>query len=204
VLLCVVSRRIYRLLGEKWRSQSVQPVGSLAGEVDSKEVETSPQLLRQRYPWLADPFQEQPTFSRQAFLLSEQERTRVCRPAEQSIYQPLFAELSKIHQAAGPIPFLVLLIATEFQVEDPLWTTLQACSPTPLDRDQPQKLIGQWLEQKGIPYLDLLPAFRAVKPLADGSRHLYHLRDTHLNARGNQVAGEALAMFLEEQLAGRR
>ena len=36
----------------------------------------------------------------------------------------------------------------------------------------------------------------AVEPLPDGRRHLYQLRDTHFNARGNQVAGQELAAFL--------
>jgi len=34
-----------------------------------------------------------------------------------------------------------------------------------------------------------------------GRRHLFHVRGTHLNARGNQVAGEALADFLEPLMA---
>jgi hypothetical protein len=33
--------------------------------------------------------------------------------------------------------------------------------------------------------------------MADGRRHLNHLQDTHFNARGNQVAGEALARFVD-------
>ena len=37
---------------------------------------------------------------------------------------------------------------------------------------------------------------RAVPKEADGRRHLYHLRDTHWNARGNELAGEALAKFV--------
>jgi hypothetical protein len=44
--------------------------------------------------------------------------------------------------------------------------------------------------------LDLPPPLRAVPPLADGRRHLYHLRDTHFNARGNRAAGWALAEFV--------
>ena len=39
---------------------------------------------------------------------------------------------------------------------------------------------------------------RAVPPLTDGWRHVYHLRDTHFNVRGNRVAGEALAQALAE------
>jgi hypothetical protein len=65
-----------------------------------------------------------------------------------------------------------------------------------LERDLPQRVLAEWLSEQGIPYLDLLPILRAVPPLPDGRRHLYHLRDTHFNARGNDVAGRALAAFL--------
>ena len=40
----------------------------------------------------------------------------------------------------------------------------------------------------------------AQPPMADGHRHLYHIRDTHFNARGNRIVGEALAGFLRNQL----
>ena len=36
----------------------------------------------------------------------------------------------------------------------------------------------------------------AVEPSPSGRRQLYHLQDTHFNARGNRLAGEALAEFL--------
>ena len=42
---------------------------------------------------------------------------------------------------------------------------------------------------------------RAVEPLEHGRRHVYHLRDSHFNAAGNRVAGEALAAFLAERLS---
>jgi hypothetical protein len=51
-----------------------------------------------------------------------------------------------------------------------------------------------------VAYLDVLPVLRAVAPLPDGNRHLYSLRDTHFNRRGNRFVGRALADFLVEQL----
>ena len=54
-----------------------------------------------------------------------------------------------------------------------------------LDRDLPQRRIAAFLEQEGIPHLDLLPILRAAEPMEDGQLRLYHLRDTHFNARGN-------------------
>ena len=61
-------------------------------------------------------------------------------------------------------------------------------------------MIGDWLSRQGIPTVDLLPPLLAVEPLADGRRHLFHLRDTHFNARGNDVAGKALAEGLRALL----
>ena len=58
-----------------------------------------------------------------------------------------------------------------------------------------------WLEAQGIPNLALLPILRSVVPLPDGQRHLYHLQDTHFNARGNDVAGKAMADFIREHFA---
>jgi hypothetical protein len=37
--------------------------------------------------------------------------------------------------------------------------------------------------------------------MEDGRRHLYHLQDTHFNARGNEIAGRALARFVDSLLS---
>jgi hypothetical protein len=42
-----------------------------------------------------------------------------------------------------------------------------------------------------------LPILRAAPPWTDGKKHFYHLRDTHFNARGNEIAGKALGEFLK-------
>jgi hypothetical protein len=39
-----------------------------------------------------------------------------------------------------------------------------------------------------------------VPPLADARRHVYHRQDTHFNARGNRIAGEALGEALRRCL----
>jgi hypothetical protein len=107
-----------------------------------------------------------------------------------------YAALLEARAAAGPVPFAVLLIPDEFQVEDDLWHQIEQRAGRTLQRDLPQKLLGVWLAEQGIDYLDLLPVLRAVPELDDGQRHVYHLRDTHLNARGNRAVAEALAPFL--------
>ena len=86
------------------------------------------------------------------------------------------------------------MIPDEFQVNDALYETLLARSERPdaYDRDMPQRLLREYAAAKGIPMLDLLPVLRAAE--VDG--RTYHLRDTHWNARGNRVAGEAIADFI--------
>jgi hypothetical protein len=111
-----------------------------------------------------------------------------------------FPWLEKIRARVGSIPLLVLMIPDEFQVEEDVWAQASAGVTEPLVRDQPQAVVKRFCEQRGIPTLDLLPALRAVEPLADGRRHLYLLRDTHGNARGNAIGGRELAKALRTLL----
>ena len=102
-----------------------------------------------------------------------------------------------MRREAGSTPFAVMMIPDEFQVEDSVWAVASSgADGARLERDLPQRVLVQWLTEQGIPYLDLLPVLRAVPPMPDGKRHLYQLRDTHFNARGNEVTGQELAAFL--------
>ena len=94
-----------------------------------------------------------------------------------------------------------MLIPDEFQLDDELWRAVEQAAGVELQRDRAQDLIKAGLVERDIACLDLLPVLRAAPALDDGKRHLYHLRDTHFNARGNRVVGEALATFLEALLA---
>ena len=149
-------------------------------------------------PWLTDPLLEPPSFTEEAFARLEQRRAReACLPDEPPDWDALFACLLEMRRACGTTPFGVMLIPDEFQVEDTTWELARAgVDGERFDRDRPQRVLTAWLAEQGIPCLDLLPALLRVPPLADGRRHLYHLRDTHFNARGNAVAGDELAQFL--------
>ena len=159
------------------------------------------------FAWLADARREPPTFSEETFLRIETERAlSICRPDRARDFEQLYGALLEARRLCGATPLFVLLIPDEFQVEDELWRAVKdryrpieagaGAAVGALDRDQPQRLLAEWLERHDIPFVDLLPRFRAQAPLADSGRHLYHLRDTHLTVRGNRVAGEALAEFL--------
>ncbi len=118
-----------------------------------------------------------------------------------AIGPPEYREL--IQSEALPMEPDILLIPDEFQAEDALWRAIASRNETALERDRPQRLVREFCDSRGIPVLDLLPILRAVEPLSNGRRHLYHLADTHWNAHGNAAAGHALAETLRPMPAAR-
>ncbi|MDP6764209.1 MAG: hypothetical protein QF903_02335 [Planctomycetota bacterium] len=186
-LTWVVSRRLARIARERARlQQRRRGVAIVQGE----------RAVLERFPWLDDPSLEQGTLAEETFLRLETDRARAVCGEDPASLPSVFESLTRMREACGPIPLGVMLIPDEFQVEDPLWAAVEAEAGVPLERDRPQRLLRTWLDEQGIPALDLLAELRAVRPGEDGRRHLYHLHDTHFNARGNAVAGRALARFL--------
>lgn len=206
LLIFQVPRRLFRIhRGLTAGSDAIAPdvLGRAGKEGGKPQRRLSPEEARAEFPWLTDPSKEPPLFQRAEFLRVERERAvAVCAEGSDvdAGYAGLWAEISKMKAAAGKIPILFMLIPDEFQVEDALWAEVLAGTERRLNRDQPQARITAFLRQEGLASLDLLPALRAVPPLADGQRHLYHLQDTHFNVRGNRVAGEQLAEFLRPLL----
>jgi len=196
-LVFLVPERLMKIAREKGRRTSDQPpIGTAQGEHASREIIDGDALL-ETFPWLADPKQEQPVMSEQTFTDLEIERAlSVCRDDSPSL-RLFYQFMLSMKRTAGDTPLAVMLIPDEFQVDDALWQSVLAGTPgKKLERDRPQRVVASWLAENGMPCLDLLPRMRAVEPLDDGKRHVYHLRDTHFNARGNRIAGEALAEFL--------
>jgi hypothetical protein len=116
------------------------------------------------------------------------------------VHERFFGGLDKIERAAGEVPLAFVLIPADFQVDDRLWDEIVAAAEEERDRDLSQRRVVEWFEGRGRAVLDLLPILRSVEPLEDGRRHLYHLRDTHFNAKGNEVAGKALGEFVQRLL----
>ncbi|MBI4342462.1 MAG: hypothetical protein HY599_03735 [Candidatus Omnitrophica bacterium] len=187
-----------------WRRWQIMRRARLAHRA---EVTADPNLTRGElavvYPWLADPFLEKPSFSREVFLEIEARNARgICTPdaGHERFFQTL-ADMERVAERAH-VPLALVLIPEEFQVEDDLWEEITRKSVGPrLDRDRPQRMVVEWMERRGGAVLDLLPILRAVPPLKDGRRHLYHLQDSHFNARGNEVAGRAIARFVASLLS---
>ncbi len=172
--------------------------------VDAAAVTTlfnlTPQELVDGIPHLAKPLLETPSVSDDIFFGMETRSAQVmCRP-DQGLYPAFFETLAKMKRATGRVPLAFMLIPEEYQVEDDIWHEVVRRNEQPLDRDLAQRTMVAWLKAHGLPVLDLLPVLRAVQPMRDGRRHLYHLRNMHFNTRGNDVTGQALAAFVASLL----
>jgi len=65
--------------------------------------------------------------------------------------------------------------------------------------DRPHEELSSFLDQEGVPYLDLLRPFR--EHVLAGGAPLYYTRDFHMNSEGHRLAGELLYQFVMEKLA---
>jgi hypothetical protein len=180
LLLAQVPRRLLRIGAMR------QEAGPAAAPSEAE--------ARAAFPWVDDPMKEEPALAPELYLEVERKYFASAMGRDAASLGPLFGMLDRIRAACGETRLVVVLIPATFQVEDDLWRELTAGRAA--DRDAPQRLIGDWLRSRGVEVVDLLPALRAVEPLADGRRHVYHRNDTHFNARGNRVAGLALARVL--------
>jgi hypothetical protein len=162
--------------------------------VAEQQATTRAELIA-RQPWLADPLVEEARFSKELYLQLMLEHAEAISSSNDALYARFFQLLEDLEQSAGDTPLAFVLIPDEYQVEDHLWEEVRQRSSLELDRDRPQQKIMEWAKARGRPVLDLLPLLRSVEPMKDGRRHVYHLQDTHFNARGNDVAGRALARF---------
>jgi hypothetical protein len=153
--------------------------------------------------WLSDPSQEPGTFRPEDYLHLEVERAETACAIDEQCFQAMLNELRLIHELAGIRRFGLVLIPDEFMVEDNLWQQVQHAAGQALERHALRDRLLAWCRDEHIPCLDLLPVLTAVPPLPDGDRHLYLLRDTHWNARGNDAAGKALAPFVRQLMADR-
>ena len=166
------------------------------GRVIAQTPYPSQEALLAAMPHITDPFLEVQSLTESAFLDIEfRNAKRILLPAP-GVYERFFEELAKIEQAAGDIPLKFVVIPEEFQVEDHVWKAVASRIGQPVERNFPQRKIVEWMKARDRPVLDLLPLLRAAEPLKDGRLHLYHLHNLHFNARGNEIAGRALAKFI--------
>jgi len=203
LLIYQLPRRLGIFLAERRTARSAAPVGGIQGEGARRRLATVKEMTAV-YPWLEDPLLEPPTISEDRFLLLEKSNAiAICDPRTAD-YSALFAVLRDIRRLAGETPLVVQLLPDEFQVNDVLWRQIrQAQGKRDLVRDLPQQILADWLDAEKIPYHDLLPVLRnRCACHSNGIRRCYHLRNTHFNARGNRVTGEAMARFFAPMVQG--
>lgn len=191
VRLCTIPTRLAML----WSADATSPAIPHARATGGLLVTEAEQV--DAYPWLFDHTLEPGTFSQEAYLSLVRERLSYACQAEQPPVGVLLDYIDQMRAAAGEVPFGVVLVPAEFQVEQRLWHAATRSVDQPsLDHNEPQESLRASLSQRGVRYLDLLPALRAVAAQPDGDRHCYLLRDTHFNVRGNEVAGRAIADWI--------
>ncbi|HXU72705.1 MAG TPA: hypothetical protein VN947_25460 [Polyangia bacterium] len=203
MLVYELPRRLGIVVRERHRLHGAMPATPPDTKMPPGTILTRAELLKAE-PWLGDPLREPPSMSREAFLELETRHAReICGGGDEPYYKRFWEILDQMRAAAAPRTLAVLLIPDEVQVEDPLWREVSARAGVPLDRDRAQRILAARLKEKGIPTLDLLPILRAQPVGSDGMRHLFHRQDSHLNARGNEVTGHALAAFLRPLVPAR-
>ena len=98
----------------------------------------------------------------------------------------------------------VVLIAAPEQLYPADWERTVAANPAlqqlNLELDSPNRRLGQFLESAGIPYLDLLPVFRAAAA-QPGAPRLHFRHDQHWTEAGHRLAAESIYEFLLAELA---
>jgi len=205
VLLLQTPRRVLALRAERARQRAAGRVDGQIPVGDEQAVSADPLFSRRvegaelaaRMPWLEDPRREPPSFSPQKFMEIEKARAEQMCTVRAHPSAALEQSIDLLVELAGTTPIGFLLIPDEAQVEEPLWRSIEAASSARLERELPQQLIRAFLERRGLPYVDLLPRLLALQPDEQGLRRVYHLRDTHFNARGNRIAARGLLDLLQ-------
>ncbi|MGE0815856.1 MAG: hypothetical protein AB7O28_11460 [Vicinamibacterales bacterium] len=141
-----------------------------------------------------------PSLPRDRFLEISVERAWVYEPGSRR----LAAAVSRAADLLGTIrdlarsvgaEVLVAIAPDEVQVDAGLRAEVAAArrmAVDALDVEQPDRLLTAALAARGIPVVDLLPAFQA----SAGGERLYKPRDTHWNLAGNRLAAAAIAHAL--------
>lgn len=142
--------------------------------------------------------EEGATFSRSTYFSIEKQRAIVfekdmSRYVEESYIGSIrfLSELSETAISQG-MSFRVILAPDEIQVDKPLRAAVSSAYRMEQDKydfRQPQRILSKQLGEKGIPFIDLLPAFEEAGKTAA----LYTKYDSHWNEAGNKLAADIIA-----------
>lgn len=104
------------------------------------------------------------------------------------VTEALLLELQSEVEANGA-QLAVMIIPAAPQIVPPDGDAEWYCNP-------PNEVLGTFLDEAGIPYLDMLPAFR--EEALDGGGPYYFERDFHMNAIGHDLTTNLLHQFVDE------
>jgi len=172
--------RLARYLAEReFRASTAQPAGApTAGASASAFTEEG-------YLRIVEPY---------VTLLRRERPPKVERAMRETL-----ALADEIIARARPTPVAIAVLPSEFQVSPPLRERVLSrvkLAEADLDLERPARETRAYFEPKGIPVIDLLPAFAA----AEAEESTYALRNSHWNERGNAVAASQLADALEPRV----
>ncbi len=189
-LTLILPPRIWRIRSEAKAVKNWLAQGS-GGKLDSRGT-------IEAYPHLREPALELPTMSQEKFLSLEANRVAFLMEPPESVWPMLRQTFRRMDKASGSAKFAVMIIPDEFEVDDGLWAALEKRVVGGLNSDRwaARQRVVAVLQDLGIPFVDLHPELRAATSENAEDKHVYHLQDTHLNARGHHIAGLALARLL--------
>lgn len=150
---------------------------------------------------------DRPTLTRDAYLDMQRARSAVFDPRFEAYPRQLRMVTGSLEAMAARAAsigarFAVVILPDETQVDAELRRAVPALDPprakTDFDFERPNRDLARFLAEREIPVLDLVETFRTV----GSERALYRPQDSHFNLAGNQLAGRALAVWLEAE-AGR-
>lgn len=94
------------------------------------------------------------------------------------------------------VRYLVVLVPAKYHVEDESWRLYRDAwrrDDAAFDRDHAARVVGAWLGENGVPFVDLTTTFRTT---AAGGARLYYPVDRHWTAKGHELAAETIAREL--------
>lgn len=146
-----------------------------------------------------------PTMPRERFLEIQVERASIYDRDDETLWGRAHRAADALRQMHGlsrraGADLLVVLIPDEMQVDAALFAEVARARgrrPDAVDAARPTRAIATALDEAGVPYLDLTPAF--LEHADQGP--FYKPHDTHWNLAGNRLAAEVIAPAVRARLA---
>ena len=101
--------------------------------------------------------------------------------------------------ASNGIPILYVIAPSMYQVDEPLWLAMiddYGENAHAYQADLPNKLLMDFATEYKLAMIDLLPALSAA---TKSGNKLYHPREQHWNAAGNEQVAKILSAYLTEK-----